>query len=357
MMSKILESPQNLVFFVTDRCNLQCSHCFYWHSLASSVAELDLEQIKKIVVSFKKPLYKVTLTGGEPFLREDLVQICEIFSNFSKTENIYIITNGYFPGLIYDTIKKVLEITKLKLHLKVSLDGLRQTHNHIRQNKDSFDNAIKTIWQLKRLEKKSNFNLQVTTTISRENLKELIDLARFVRNELKVTFHVFEIARDISFFGQISKDIEIKEYGPKNKALLLSIEQLKRLKSEINKFYLVKPTGSIINLLYRIYYANTLKVSIESMLKRKRIHPCYAGNSIGVIYANGNVSLCEVTRPIGNLKEMNFDFGKIWHSREANKRRNQINSCFCSNTCYLFASRRRNKLIEGIKGICFPKLR
>jgi len=329
--------PKDLIFFITQRCPLRCHHCFYWHSLTSDAGELNFEQIKAIISSFTYPLHTVILTGGEPFLRNDLAKICNLFSKFNKTKNIQILTNGYFPEAVFDTVKRILETSKVGLAVQVSLDGLKETHNLMRNDKESFDRAVRTIEVLKKFENQSNFDLRVATAICQKNLHELENLALFIRRNLKVRRHIFEIIRDISFFGKISKDYGEQECGPKDKALLLSLEDLRTLRASIGKFSFIKPVGNIKDIYNRIYCATILRFSIDSMIKKKRLFPCRAGHDIGIIYPNGNVAFCEMTKPVGNLKERNFDFKKIWCSEGANKRRLQTRDCYCSHTCYLFA--------------------
>ena len=81
-----LKTPKVLTFFITKRCNARCKHCFYWKELNNlKKEEMTLSQIKTFVKSLKHPLASVLLTGGEPFLREDLLQICQIFEKYNKT--------------------------------------------------------------------------------------------------------------------------------------------------------------------------------------------------------------------------------------------------------------------------------
>jgi len=305
--------------------------------LTSDAGELNFEQIKAVISSFTYPLQTVTLTGGEPFLRNDLAAICNLFSKFNKTKNIQILTSGYFPETIYDTVKKILETSQARLTVQVSLDGLRETHNLIRKDEESFDRAVRTTRVLKEFENQFNFELRVAITICQKNLYELESLAMFIRRNLGVRRYIFELIRDISFFGKISEDYGEQECGPKDKALLLSLENLKTLKASIGKFEFIKPVGNIKDFYNRIYCATILRFSIDSMIKKKSLFPCRAGHDIGVIYPNGDVAFCEMTKPVGNLKERNFDFKKIWCSEDANKRRLQTRDCYCSHTCYVFA--------------------
>jgi MoaA/NifB/PqqE/SkfB family radical SAM enzyme len=80
---------------------------------------------------------------------------------------------------------------------------------------------------------------------------------------------------------------------------------------------------------------------VLSILKNKRpALRCLAGCVDGVVYANGDVSLCEFTRPLANVKEFDYDFRKLWHSPQVAEARQAIKGCFCAHPCNLIASMR-----------------
>jgi len=60
----------------------------------------------------------------------------------------------------------------------------------------------------------------------------------------------------------------------------------------------------------------------------------------GVIYANGDVALCEFTRPFANLKDFDYNFRRLWHSPRAGEARKAIKTCFCAHPCNLISSMR-----------------
>ena len=84
---------KDLILFVTDRCNMKCDHCMFWERIDNPGDELSLEQMGNIARS-TPPLRTLSLTGGEPFLRNDLVRILEIFYQFNHTHHIQVNTNG-----------------------------------------------------------------------------------------------------------------------------------------------------------------------------------------------------------------------------------------------------------------------
>ena len=69
--------PLHLTFFVTARCNAVCKHCFYHDSLNKKFNELTLEEIDKFTKTMD-PLLSLSITGGEPYIRDDIDKIVKI---------------------------------------------------------------------------------------------------------------------------------------------------------------------------------------------------------------------------------------------------------------------------------------
>src|SRR5207237_315986 len=67
--------------------------------------------------------------------------------------------------------------------------------------------------------------------------------------------------------------------------------------------------------------------------------PCYAGNLGGALFANGDVYPCEllIDKKLGNVRDVGYDFKRIWFSEEADKTRRFIREtkCFCTYECFL----------------------
>ena len=108
LLKNLVKKPVYLIFFVTDVCNARCRHCFNW-SLNQKPNDLTLDEIE----NFSKQLDHIewlALSGGEPFERKDLAEICGIFLKNNSVSQITIPTNGLSPKLIYNTIKQVLEL-------------------------------------------------------------------------------------------------------------------------------------------------------------------------------------------------------------------------------------------------------
>jgi len=316
------ETPLALIQFITNRCNAKCGHCFFWREMKQKKDELTLNEFRKIASSLKRPLLSLNLTGGEPFLRDDINKICEIFVDINKTKSILITTNGLLTKNIYSATKKIIENidNSVNIQVQVSLDGLEKTHNKIR-GINIFDNAVKTILELKKLKKKhNNFDVYALAVLSNVNYNEIEELAEFVQKKLKVKI-IFEMIR-----GE-----------PRNSSFLTPPkDKLDELQKTIRKIYSDQTHLEKINSIFSLVFPfSTLKYIMKTTKENKQFFNCLAGSHTGVIYNNGDIAICELIKPIGNLRKNNFDFSKIWNSKKADKMREKAKNCFCTHGCFL----------------------
>ncbi len=304
---KTVITPKILTFFVTNRCNARCSHCFNWKTKPTD--ELTLEEIKKIDFSF---FDSVSITGGEPTLRADLAEVC---SHVAKNK-IYLNTNGLMPERIQAVIQK---LGAAMVSVTVSLDGTREVHDQVR-GVDCFDLAVKTI----KLCKQSGAEVTILTTITRYNMDNIPALMGYLEAEglfCKKGDVVFNIARGLEHAFNVDPSIGFY-HNPRDDKTVLNFEELK------TAFAQVKP-----------YMANQNRVvweySIKMLSQHKKLLACYAGNLEMVLHANGDVSACEYTKPFANIRNYGFDLLKLWNSLEAETVRGKLQQCYCIHPCNL----------------------
>ena len=117
-----------LIVTITNRCNHSCSMCYYHEHLNGKQQELTLAEYRKISDSLSK-LNIVWISGGEPFLRKDLPEICEIFVHRNGVSSIFIPTNGSQPDAIVAGVERILALNPdLKLTVMFSLEGYQERH-------------------------------------------------------------------------------------------------------------------------------------------------------------------------------------------------------------------------------------
>jgi MoaA/NifB/PqqE/SkfB family radical SAM enzyme len=155
--------PSYVIWDSTRRCNLACEHC--GASKEKYTKELTTEQIKSFVkqlAEFKVKFFAVT--GGEPLVRKDLFEILSFANGLGIRTGIA--TNGF---LIDEQIAKKIKKSNVS-SIQISIDGLEETHNKIRGNKQSFQKAMGAIDLLKEINIPI---LSVASTITPHNLQEL----------------------------------------------------------------------------------------------------------------------------------------------------------------------------------------
>jgi MoaA/NifB/PqqE/SkfB family radical SAM enzyme len=321
-------TPAWITLFVTKRCNAKCKHCFYWRELNKKEYEMTLDDYKKLANSFRNKVETIILTGGEPFLRDDIAEICNIFKD--KTKNITIATNASLTEKTHSTIKEIMKNLndKTKLKIYISLDGDKELHEKIR-GVPIFDQTIRTMNKLKDIK---NLELTTQTVISNSNYKHLERINDFV-SKLKIP-HSFSMVR---MDNLIRSRVHANKYTPRELETggAPPINELDNIYNRIKK--IIKSNGESLNSLKVRGYLDSLRYSINYLRgneNKKRV-PCLAGRAMTVIYSNGDVSVCEMINHFANLKEFNFNFHKLWNSKKAEAIRKSIKNCYCTHGCFI----------------------
>ncbi|MFA5157221.1 MAG: glycosyltransferase [Candidatus Omnitrophota bacterium] len=330
-------TPPEMVLFVTNECNLSCRHCFYQSALAQDKREIKASDTIKILRSLTRDLETVCLGGGEPFINKELAEICKAFAQNIYLKDLYIVSNGFETNRIIETTEDMLKNSFFNIHLRISLDGMADSHNRIRGNELAFSNAVATIKALKDLQRRyEKLQPSIQTIISQLNIGELTQLAQFVKKEIGV-MHVFDIIRGATMFYKNGLFIN-ESYGPPDTSQLLTHKQLKYAAKTVKKFYREYAQDNTMKPDEAKYQETLFSISSYQALKRKPIVRCSAGKSIAVIFPNYDVSLCEAARPIGNLADHSFDFTKIQTKFSTPEIKNLRDCCYCTNPCYISSS-------------------
>lgn len=314
-----------LNLFVTSQCNARCQHCFYWRSL-NKKDDLTFAQIKKLNRSLGK-VKVLNLSGGEPFLRKDLVKICQLFLDNNQTKTISIPTNGLLPETIAKETEKILKTAKGKrIIVCLSLDGTEKLHDQMRGVKGNFKKVAKSYEKLAKLKKKyPHFSLRIGTVVLKKNYQDL--------------FKLFDQASKI--FSEVDaltlSLVRPEKFGDKYE--LPSYKKLKELFLYKQKV-VDKKQPFWRRLLERMVFIATQK----AIRQQKQVVPCQAGKKEAVVFANGELGLCEMLLSVGNIKKKGFI--SVWQSRKAEQQRKIINNnhCFCTHEGFLFHSLSANPL-------------
>ncbi len=340
---KFNKDVSELIIFVTNACNLYCKHCFYSAELRQPIEAIKLDEYEKMIKSLKKPLANIILTGGEPFLHPEIVEIIKLFGDNKKALQFTIPTNGRAVDMTLKKAEECLKVFSGNIHIQVSLDGLEEYHNKLRGDEKSFESLVKTVKGLKELSKKyKHLSLGVNTTVSTENMNMMDELADFVNKKLKVT-HNFELIRGVNFMAESSQmDSNILSgFKPKEENMLVpNKKQIDKLNKKLDKilFKNAKYASDISFLMKPFFYAfkttQEFYLSQRILTRKKNLQHCKAGKSMGVIYPDGGFAFCEMTKVIANLKDFDFDLYKLWND-EGIKKKAEMLKCYCTHGCFI----------------------
>lgn len=162
-----------LQWHITERCNLRCSHCYQdnyrGHELNFTELLEILTQFKTLLATFRRRARKqirghITVTGGEPFVRQDFIELLKVFNKQRALFSFAILTNG---SLIDPQLAK--QLRQLAPHfVQVSVEGTEKTHDHIRGQGD-FARTVSAIEHLRR----EHIYTLISFTAHRGNFHEL----------------------------------------------------------------------------------------------------------------------------------------------------------------------------------------
>lgn len=322
--------PITVTYSVTAACQSRCKTCqigrMYHEHPERAKLDLSLSQIER-TFSTMKPVYFFNISGGEPFLRQDLPQIVELACKYLKPSVIHTPTNGIMPQRIEEGTRAILEIIKkynpgVPFTVKPSIDGVGAMHDEIRGVPGNFAKLLDTIDRLKRLEQEyDNFHLELGTVISNFNIDHLAEIEDFVHS-LGIESYRNEVAEQRTEFFNVGDPITpdaatyqrlIKDFSRKIRENIAGKKDLAR----------------ITEGLRLVYY----EIAGKILETKKQVIPCYAGISNVHINFDGGVWPCCVLgyeKQMGNLRDYDFNFQKLWFSEEAQKIRRFIREKKCA---------------------------
>ena len=312
---KINNSPYKLLFSVTNNCNSRCKTCNNWKTYIKK--ELSLDEIESFFKKNNKFSW-ITLSGGEPFLRKDLVSIVKIIKQNCK--NLYLFTIATSSLLTKKTINDIKKIIELNINLffvTISLDGDEKNHDYIRGIEGSYSKAIYLYKELKKLEN-SNFKVVFGNTLSKFNFGNVQNMFNEVKKDvpkLKIEDFHFNIYHESKQnYGNMSL---IKDKDKYNKNIIEGINSIIKLKKwKLNAIsYLEKKY-----LILAKKYLRTNKCPVECKVGYTS---CFM-NSSGDIYPCSNYYI-----NMGNIKNFDFDLSKIWNSKKYDMVRQEIKMRKC----------------------------
>ena len=301
-------------FAVTYRCDGRCTTCNIWKSPPGD--ELTLDEIRGFFQENRglfREVESIQLTGGEPFLRDDLPEIIEAIDECINGCTFWVPTNGLSPELILESSERALaKLRTGNLGISVSIDGLEETHDRQRGIKGSHRLAHEAVKKLSDLKKtKPKMMLSVGMTLTPENLKE----APIVQRD------AYKRGADFSLRPLNVSDIYYKndDFGTTYDKDILYKTLRAVAKNALDQH-------GVLRSLTTLRYLAGVQEYIET--EGRRTTPCHACTESFFLDPYGDVYPCIVMNSrLGNIRDKPFQ--EIWESEKAEETRTLVSELDC----------------------------
>ena len=314
--------PLEVFCEITYKCNLKCPTCFRWTTVEDR-DELGLEDWKAAISKLEKWVgtFNLFVSGGEPFLRDDMIEIIKFASGLGIT--VSVVSNG---SLIDKTLAKRIVSSGL-FGLTLSLNSMNpKTHNKTRGTAGSFDEVMRAIENLR---ERGKMRLNIAATVMAENINDLVGLAEFVKKEGldSINYQPLMPASAIPILDEKGNPKKL----PPGKFYQTLGREPEVVKEVFTKLKRMRENG---------YPINNMPKHMDYMVRYLQNHgdpevmkyPCKIGPKNFVIDPFGNVRICPMMEPIGNIRD---DLPQaFWNSDKALEQRENIRGC--KEPCRLF---------------------
>ncbi len=243
-----------------------------------------LRALEPLQGKYKRNTTIVAITGGEPLLRPDLADCGRALPN--RGFRWGIVTNG----MLYDEAMHQTLIQAGLGAITVSLDGLEDTHNWLRNNPLSFKKALNAL----RIISQSHLAYDVVTCVHQRNLSELPMLKELLLANGIKHWRLFTIAP----IGRAAQNDELQLRGEQIKQMLQFIADTRKEGHIDLKFSCEAYTGDYEERVRDSYFF------------------CRAGINIGSILIDGSISACpNINRSFAQGNIYHDDLMDVWENR------------------------------------------
>jgi len=288
----------------TYRCNARCQMCNIW-----KFSTKKEEEFKPKILNKLPRLSFCNITGGEPFLRDDIEEIIHILKKRAK--RIVISTNGYLTDKIVNIAKKNRDIG-----IRISIEGLPVANDELRRIKGGFDHGLRTLLELQKLKLK---DIGFGITVSDRNAKDMLELYQLAK-VMNVEFATAVVHNSYYFHSYNNKILNKEEAISCFKELIYDLLKTKRVKN-----------------WFRAYFNYGL---INYIKGNRRLLPCGAGTDMLFLDPWGEVRPCNgmdsdtLDNSMGNLNEESFE--EVWNGKKARRIREKVKNC--AKNCWMIGS-------------------
>lgn len=313
--------PAWCTYLVTYRCNARCKMCDSWRMKPGD--ELTPDQVGTVFSKLGR-LDVVRLTGGEPFLREDMLAIAEAVRRQSDPLVIHITSNGSYPDRIEAFVRAFSKPQMLRF--MISFDGLPEAHDANRGKAVTFETAVESVRRLAGL--RQQYGVQVSanhTVINPQSLSDSGELRRILR-QYRCDVHSVLAYSDSAMYGA-------KRRGQKAEDLITAKYPLHPMLQGADVMGFVDEEMRGLKDLRawwlrwgKRYYLQGLKARLNGTHTPTPRPKCVALRSHVRLLPDGRVPVCQFnTETVGSLRDQTFE--EVWHNADTQAARKWVDAC------------------------------
>ena len=319
--------PREASIELTNACNARCTMCEIWKD--ENISQFDNAMLERL----PKSLRNIKLSGGEPFLRNDLSEIVERIKFVCNKSRIVILTNGILTDVITEQMRRIIKIDP-KIAIRLSIDGIGELHDNIRGIKNVYLCAMNTLKSLKKLGIR---DLGVAITVTDINIGEIEKVYKMSKEE-EVKFNCQVVHSSNFNYRRKNSEIRQKDLFKKELNVVISSELKSLNLQRLFKAYYYRGLWSYVNHLPRSCF-------------------CNAGSLFFYLSREGNVYPCPfLDKEMGNLQKDSFD--AIWKSKLAHQVRQDVKRC--NLNCWMICTvspEIKNNPFQAVKWVFINKLK
>jgi len=320
--------PGYLICYVTNRCNFRCGHCFYHAEIAKGrkADELTVQEYETIAQRLG-PLVQLSLTGGEPFLRDDFASVARVLIRHTRPRYVTIPTNAWFTDRIADCLSRLLpEFPAISFRLVFSVDGIGSAHDALRGVPGAWERLCASYARMAELR------------VRLPNLVLDANAAYSARNEEGLRETLATLDRDFAFDNL---SITFVRGNPKDPATRPRSQERYRQIVAFLKERERRREKRFFSFLWRAVDDITYESFQRTEFDHAFVSTCVAGRKLVVLGETGEVRPCEILpESAGNVRDHGYRVPAVLAS-ERNRdllRRIGESRCACGFECALAAN-------------------
>jgi MoaA/NifB/PqqE/SkfB family radical SAM enzyme len=326
--------PVNLTISVTFACPSRCLTCGIWQK---PVRNLTLDEYARVFPSFEKVPIWVTISGGDQFLRGDLDRIVERIRKDIEPKIINIPMNGIATGRIFTLLPRIAEFSRgAELVLNLSVDEVGEAHDRIRGAPGNFAKLIEVARFIRDLKRSyPHIVMGVHSVISTANVDRIPTIEKELRRIFSPDSYITEVAE---------RRVELETMG---RDITPSAEAYRQAVAHLRETIATKRSPRLLGRLVEAFRYEYYDLAAHILAEHRQVIDCYAGLASAHLAPDGHVwGCCVRAESLGNVRDYDYDFRKVWQSARADAFRASVKNKECA--CPLANASYTNLLLDPL---------